>query len=60
MTWTHLDMIESLVKEVIEGRMIGKRGRGKSRIMLLNDINTNETYEMIARIALNRESWSVI
>ena len=29
---------ESLEKEVIEGRMEGKRGRGKPRIIMLDDI----------------------
>ena len=47
---------KSLVNEVIEGWMEGKRGRGKSRIMLLDDIKTNEIYEMIKRKALDRES----
>ena len=53
----HILRGKSLVKEVIEGRMEGKRGRGKSRIMLLNDIKTNETYEMTKRRALDRDSW---
>ena len=35
---------ESLFKEVIEGRMEGKRGRGKLRIMMLDDIKADETY----------------
>ena len=43
---------ESLVKEVIEARMKGKRA--KPRIMLLDDI---KTYEMIKRRALDRVSW---
>ena len=47
---------ESLEKEVTEGRMEGKRERGKPCIMLLNDIKTNETYKMIKRRALDRES----
>ena len=46
----HILRGESLVKEVIEGRMKGKRG--KPNIMLLDDIKTNETYEMIKRRAL--------
>ena len=35
---------ESLVKQVIEGRIEGKRGRGKPRIMMLDDIKADETY----------------
>ena len=44
---------ESLVKELIEGRMKGKRERGKSRIILLDEIKNNDTYEMIYEIYLN-------
>ena len=40
----HILRGESLVKEVIEGRMEGKRGRGKLRIMMLDDIKADETY----------------
>ena len=47
---------ESLVKEVIEGLTEEKRGIEK-RIMLLDDIKTDETYEMIKRRALTRKSW---
>ena len=45
----HILKGESLVKEVIEGRIEGKRGRGKPRIMMLNDIKADETYEKIKR-----------
>ena len=54
--WTHLRG-ESLVKEVIEGRMEGKRGRGKPHIMMLDDIKADETYEKIKRRAMFRECW---
>ena len=37
--------------------MEGKRGRGKPSIILLDDIKTNDTHEMIKRRALNRENW---
>ena len=43
---THLEVI---VRKVIERRMEGKRGRGKLRIMLLDEIEANETYENIKR-----------
>ena len=45
---------ESYTK-VIEGRMEGKRGRGKPRIMMLDDIKADETYEKIKRRAMDRE-----
>ena len=36
----HILRVESLVKEVIEGRMEEKRGIGKTHIILLDDIKT--------------------
>ena len=39
----HILRGESLVKKVIEGRMEVKRGRGKPRIMMLDDIKADET-----------------
>ena len=53
----HILRGESLVKEVIEGRMEGKRGRGKPSIMMLDDIKADETYEKIKRRAMDRECW---
>ena len=53
----HILRGESLVKEVIEGRMEGNKGREKSRIMMLDNIKANQTYEMIKRRAVDRESW---
>ena len=35
--------------------MEGKRGRGKSRIMMLDDIKADETYEKIKHRAMDRE-----
>ena len=43
----HILKGESLLKEVIEGRTEVKRGRGKLRIMMLDDIKADETYEKI-------------
>ena len=40
----HILREEILVKEVIEGRMERKRGRGEPRIMMLDDIKADETY----------------
>ena len=58
MRWLgHILRGDGILKELIEGRVEWKRGRGESRIMLLDDIKPNETYEMIRRRALDRESW---
>ena len=37
--------------------MEGKRGRGKPRIMMLDDIKADETYEKIKRRVTDRECW---
>ena len=37
--------------------MEGKRGRGKRRAMLLDEIKTNKIYEMIKSKDLDSESW---
>ena len=41
--------------QIIEGRMQGKRVRGKPRIMMIDDINADETYEKIKRRAMDSE-----
>ena len=46
---------ESLVKEVIKVRMDRKRGKVKPRIMMLEDIKADVTYEKIKRRAMDRE-----
>ena len=43
-----------LVREVIEGRMGGKRGIGNPHIMMLDDIKVDETNEKIKRRAMDR------
>ena len=53
----HILRGESHVKEVIEGRMEGKRGRGKQRNMMIDNIKADETYEKIKRQAIDRGCW---
>ena len=43
----HILRGDSLVKEVIEARIEENRGRRKPRIMMLDDIKSDETYEEI-------------
>ena len=43
----HILRGRSLVKEVKGGRMEGKRGNGKPRIMMLDDIKADESNEKI-------------
>ena len=53
----HILRGKSLVKEVIEERLEVKKGRGKPRIMMLDDIKADEIYEKIKRRAIDRECW---
>ena len=53
----HILRGESLVKEVIEGRMEGKRERGKPRIKMLDNTKADETHEKIKRRAMDRKCW---
>ncbi len=48
----HILRGESLLKEVIEGRMEGKKRRGKPRIIMLDDIKAGEL-----NLKIKREPW---
>ena len=48
---------EGLYKEVIEGRLEGKRGRGRKRIGMLSDLEEDEDYQSLKKRAMNREQW---
>src|ERR1700761_6681016 len=56
----HLLGVGSLVKDVLEGRLEGRRGRGRPRIMLLDDIKGEDSYASLKRRAMDRVSWSFI
>jgi len=53
----HIPRGESLLKEVIEGRMIGKRHRGRKRLGMLNDFLKEASYAELKRKAENRKEW---
>ena len=48
---------ESLDKQIIEGRIEGKKRRGNHRIMMLDDIKAYESYEKIKNRAMARVFW---
>jgi len=47
----------SLQREIIEGRMSGKRGRGRPR-QKLQDLMMSEGYSKLKEEAQHRETWS--
>ena len=52
---------EGLMREVIEGRMYGKRGTGRPRTKMFDDlmlyVSKESTYADLKRRAENREEW---
>ena len=52
----HILRSNGLMKEVMEGRMEGKRPRGRMRFGMLEELNEG-TYEEIKRRAENRVEW---
>jgi len=54
----HILRSEGLVKDVLEGRMEGKRPRGRKRIGMFDDIEEGSYVDMKRR-AQNREEWRV-
>src|SRR6218665_1553607 len=48
---------ESLLREVIEGRMIGKRPRGWKRLGMLNEFLKESSYAELKRKAENIKEW---
>jgi len=47
---------EGLLKDMLEGRMVGKRARGRPRIGMLDELK-EKSYEEMKRRAEDRELW---
>ena len=45
--------------EVLEGKMKGKRGRGRKRIGMIDELMINERYGDLKRRAEDRQGWRV-
>jgi len=52
----HILRHENMLRTVLEGRMKGKRPRGRKRIKMVDDIMT-DTYAQMKRSAEDREEW---
>ena len=48
---------EGLLREVIEGKMVGKTGPGRPRIGMLNELLERDTYGNMKRRAEDRTGW---
>src|SRR6218665_2198444 len=55
----HILRGESLLREVIEGRMIGKITRGRKRLGMLNEFLKESSYAELKRKAENRKEWRI-
>lgn len=52
----HVLRRDGMLKEVIEGKMEGERGRGRPRLGMLDDLIIH-SYEKLKRTAMDREKW---
>ena len=53
----HVVRGEGLLREVIEGKMDGKRSRGRPRIGMLEELKEGKSYQQLKRRAENRSEW---
>jgi len=56
--WTgHVLRSEGMLRTVLEGRMEGKRGRGRKRLMMLDDVLMKRPYQSMKRLTEDRQTW---
>jgi len=53
----HIMRSEGMLRTVLEGRAEGKRGRGRRRLTMLDDILRGRDYQIVKKLALDRERW---
>ena len=51
---------DGLMKEVMEGKMEGKRGRGRKRIDMIDELMENKQYGDLKRRVEDRQGWRVL
>ncbi|NSM56778.1 hypothetical protein HET73_05140 [Wolbachia endosymbiont of Atemnus politus] len=47
----------SILRDILEGKICGKRGRGRPRMMWLDDLKKSDTYQVLKQKAQNRTGW---
>ena len=50
---------DGLIKEVMEGKMEGKRGRGRKRTGMIDEFMDNKQYGDLKRGAEDRQGWRI-
>ena len=55
----HIMKGDGLMKEVMEEKMEGKRGRGRKRIGMIDELMENKQYGDLKRRAEDRQGWKV-
>jgi len=55
----HIMRGDGLMKEVMEGKMVGKRGPGRKRVGMIDDLLEKERYGDLKRRAENRQEWRI-
>ena len=55
----HIMRGDELMKEVMEGKMEGKRGPGRKLIGIIDDLLEKERYGVLKRRAEDRQGWRV-
>jgi hypothetical protein len=53
----HIMRSEGMLRTVMEGRAEGKRGRGRRRLAMLDDVREGREYHIVKEMALNRHRW---
>ena len=53
----HILRGNNMLRDVLEGKMKGKRGRGRPRIGMVSELKEAETYETMKRKPQDREQW---
>src|SRR6218665_94905 len=57
--WSYTQRRKPFLREVIEGRMIGKRPRGRKPLGMPNEFLKESSYAELKRKAENRKEWRI-